>query len=62
MQNGEKKKSWSKSKKIKETVFIVGDNMTKKIDGYLLTKSISHKFLLQVRPFTIAKTTDIMTI
>ena len=62
MQNGEKKKSWSKSKKIMETVFIVGDSMIKKIDGYLLTKSISHKFLLKVRPFTIAKTIDIMTI
>ena len=45
-----------------ETVFIVGDSMTKKIDGYLLTKSISHKFWLKVRPFTIAKTIDIMTI
>ena len=30
--------------------------MIKKIDGYLLTKSISHKFLVKVRPFTTAKT------
>ena len=45
-----------------ETVFIVGDSMTKKIDGHLLTKSISHKFLLKVRPFTIAKAIDIMII
>ena len=33
--------------------------MTKKIDGSLLTKSINHKFLVKVRPFTTAKTTDI---
>ena len=32
--------------------------MIKKIDGYLLTKSINHKFLVKVRPFTTAKTID----
>ena len=30
----------------------------KKIDGYLLIKSINHKFLFKVRPFTTAKTID----
>ena len=32
--------------------------MIKKIDGYLLIKSINHKFLVKVRPFTTAKTID----
>ena len=32
--------------------------MIKKIDGYLLTNSINHKFLVKVRPFTTAKTID----
>ena len=46
-------------KKSKKTVFIVGDSKIKKIDRYLLTKSINHKFLVKVRPFTTAKTIDI---
>ena len=57
MQNGEKEVD-QRAKKSKETVFIVGDSMIKKIDGYLLTKSINHKFLVKVRPFTTAKTID----
>ena len=56
MQNGEEEKVDQRAKKSKDTVFIVGDSMIKKIDGYLLTKSISHKFLVKVRPFTTAKT------
>ena len=32
--------------------------MIKKIDGNLLTKSINHKFLVKVTPFTTAKTID----
>ena len=32
--------------------------MLKKIDGYLLIKSINHKFLVKVRHFTTAKTID----
>ena len=58
MQNGEEEKVDQRAKKSKDTVFIVGDSMIKKIDGYLLTKSISHKFLVNVRPFTTAKTID----
>ena len=58
MQNGEEEKVDQRAKKSKDTVFIVGDSMIKKIDGYLLTKSISHKFLVKVRPFTTAKTID----
>ena len=58
MQNGEEEKVDQRAKKSEDTVFIVGDSMIKKIDGYLLTKSISHKFLVKVRPFTTAKTID----
>ena len=42
----------------KKTVFIFGGIMINKIDGYLLTKSINHKFLVNVRPFTTAETID----
>ena len=30
----------------------------KKIDGYLLTSSINHKYIVKVRPFVTAKTDD----
>ena len=59
IQNGEKEEVDQRAKKLKETVFIVGDSMIKKIDGYLLTKSINHKFLVKVGPFRTAKTIDI---
>ena len=48
-----------RAKNLKKTVFKVEENLIKKIDGYLLTKSINHKFLVKVRPFTTAKTTDV---
>ena len=54
MQNGEKEKVDQRVKKLKETVFTVGDSVIKKIDGYLFTRSINHKFLVKVRPFTTA--------
>ena len=54
-----KKKLIQERRKSKKTVFIVGDSKIKKIDRYLLTKSINHKFLVKVRPFTTAKTIDI---
>ena len=59
IQNGEKEEVDQRAKKLKETVFTVGDSMIKKIDGYLLTKSINHKFLVKVGPFRTAKTIDI---
>ena len=58
MQNGEKEAVDQRAKKSKKTVFIVRDSMIKKINGYLLTKSINHKFLVKVRRFTIAETID----
>ena len=40
----------------KETVFILGDSMVKKVNGFYLTKNIKHKFLVKVRSFSSAKT------
>ena len=37
-------------------MFIVGDSMIKKVDGYLLTSSLKHQYLLKTRPFPTAKT------
>ena len=45
-------------KKSKTTVFIVGDSMIKKVDGYLLTDSLKHQYLVKSRPFSKAKSID----
>ena len=42
-------------RKNKKTVYILGDSMVKKLNGYLLKKKVRHKFLVNVRPFTGAK-------
>ena len=42
--------------KSKETVFIVGDSMVKKNNGFYLTKDIKHRYLVKMRPFSSAKT------
>ena len=39
----------------KQSIFIMGDSMVKKLNGYLLTKKIKHKVIVKVRPFTTAK-------
>ena len=44
--------------KSKTSVFIVGDSMIKKVDGYLLTSSLKHQYLVKTRPFSTAKTID----
>ena len=44
--------------KSKTSVFIVGDSMIKKVDGYLPTSSLKHQYLVKTRPFSAAKTTD----
>ena len=41
MQNGEKEEVDQRAEKLKETVFLVGDSMITKINGYVLTKSIT---------------------
>ena len=43
---------------MKKKVFIIGDSMIKKVDGYLLTTSIKHKYIANVRPFLAAKAVD----
>ena len=45
----------SQSQNSKETVFILGDSMVKKINGFLLTRKLKHKSLVKVRPFSSAK-------
>ena len=47
-------------KQKKKKVIIIGDSMIKKIDGYLLTSSINHKYLVKVRPFLAAKSVDML--
>ena len=32
----------------------------KKVDGYLLTSSVNHKYIVKVRPFLSAKTIDML--
>ena len=32
--------------------------MIKKVDGYLLTGSLKHKYLVKTKPFSTAKTID----
>ena len=41
--------------KSKTSMFIFGDSMIKKADGYLLTSSLKHRYLVKTRPFSTAK-------
>ena len=50
----------SQSQNSKETVFILGDSMVKKINGFLLTRKLKHKSLVKVRPFSSAKSDESM--
>ena len=43
------------SKSSKETVFILGDIMVKKLNCFLLTRKLNYKCLVKVRPFSSAK-------
>ena len=45
-------------KEHKRFAFIIGDSMVKDIDGYLMTGSIKRKFIVKVRPFSLAKTVN----
>ena len=47
--------SSSPSQNSKETVFISGYSMVKKVNGFLLTKKLKHKCIAKVRPFSSAK-------
>ena len=46
--------------KTRKTAFIIGDSIVKKIDGYLLTSSINHRYIVKVRPFFSAKMIDMV--
>ena len=50
----------NKQEQTRKTAFIIGDSMVKKNDGYLLTSSVNHKYIVQVRPFLSAKTIDML--
>ena len=54
--NGGDNTNTNKQKQTRKTAFIIGDSMVKKIDGYLLTSSVNHKYIAKVRPFLSAKT------
>ena len=41
--------------KNKTNVYILGDSIVKKLNGYLLTRKIKHKHLVKVRSFSGAK-------
>ena len=43
---------------MKKKVFIIGDSMIKKLNGYLLKNSIKHKHLVKLRPFLAEKAVD----
>ena len=51
-------KNSTNPQKSKTSVFIVGNSMIKKVDGYPLTNSLKHQYLVKARPFSTAKTTD----
>ena len=53
--NSNKKKNSGPPRK---SAFIVGGSMIKEIDGYLLTSSVNHKYIVKVRLFVTAKTDD----
>ena len=44
--------------KSKTSVLIVRDSIVKKVDGFLLTSSLKHQYLVKTRPFSTAKTID----
>ena len=58
--NGGHNITTNKQKQTRKTAFIIGDSMVKKIDGYLLTSSVSQKYIVKVRPFLSPKTIDML--
>ena len=42
-------------RKGKQSIFIMGDFMVNKLNGYFLKKKIKHRGIVKVRPFTTAK-------
>ena len=58
--NGGDSITTNKQKQARKTAFIIGDSMVKKIDEYLPTSSVTHIYIVKVRPFLSAKTIDIL--
>ena len=58
--NGADNTNTNKQKQTRKTAFIIGDSMVKKIDAYLLSSSVNHKYIVKVRPFLSAKTIDML--
>ena len=46
--------------KTRKTALIIGDSMVKKINGYLFTSSINHRYIVKVGPSLSAKTIDMV--
>ena len=46
------------TEKSKKLAFIIGDSMIKDVDGYLLTGSLNRKYIVKIRLFSSAKTSD----
>ena len=50
----------NRNNKNKTNVYVLGDSMVKKLDGYLLTRRIRHKHLVKVRSFSRTKISCMM--
>ena len=51
----ENRNNENKNNKNKTNFYILGDNIVKKLNGYLLTRKIKHKHLVKVRSFSGVK-------
>ena len=58
--NGGNNITTNKQKQTRKAAFAIGDSMVKKIDGYLLTSSVNHKYIVKVRSFLSTKTIDML--
>ena len=51
----ESKNKDNMSREKQKSVYILGDSIIKKVNGYFLTKKLRHKYLVKVRSFSVAK-------
>ena len=58
--NGGENITTNKQQQARKTAFIIANSMVKKVDGYLLTSFVNHKYIVKVRPFLSAKTIDML--
>ena len=52
---GKNKPKGNNSPRKKSKIYILGDIMIKKLNGYFLTRKVRHKYLIKVRSFSGAK-------